>query len=266
MMPIASTAQKRTSQSPSERWSATSDRFASAFMAPSATSAAHFGLRMAMGSRVEPPPTWSGSQAKSSSPSWSRAATSAAWADAFSPQLPRHSAADARTAGLLSLRSSFSLPAEPMVSSGNRARIDRASARVCMSLSGRHLATRSPTTGLQASSPRPARALTAANRVSSLPSFAAMSLARLAPPPRLLSARQAAPCTSGDLSDMRPVTVASWSLAPIMPNAWIATTLTCSSFEGVSAMSFVSLSPYFRPSSPKAPMALAAAARTFALA
>mmetsp|Transcript_99021 Transcript_99021/g.263111 ORF Transcript_99021/g.263111 Transcript_99021/m.263111 type:complete len:219 (-) Transcript_99021:438-1094(-) len=218
MMPRASTAQKRTSQSPSAQLSPTSDICASAFMAPSATSAAHLGLRMAMGSRVEPPPTCKGIQDKSSSPSFRRAATSDAWAEAFSPQFPRQSAAVARTAGLLSFMSSLSLPAELRVSSGSFARMESASARVCESLSLRHFATRSPTTGLHASSSSAAKALTAANRVLSLPSFAAMSLAMLEPP-RQLSARHAAPCTSGDLSAMSPVTVESWSLAPIMPKA-----------------------------------------------
>mmetsp|Transcript_11166 Transcript_11166/g.35445 ORF Transcript_11166/g.35445 Transcript_11166/m.35445 type:complete len:278 (+) Transcript_11166:659-1492(+) len=265
MMPMASTAQKRTSQSPSERLSATSASCASAFMAPSATSAAHLGLRMAIGSRAEPPPTWRGSQVRSSSVSLRRAATSAAWEAAFTPQFPRHSAAQARTAGLLSLRSSLSLPAEAMASSGSLARMASASARVCESLSHKHLATSSPATGLQASSPNAARALTAENRVSSLSSFFAMSPAMLAPP-RVLRARQAAPCTSGDLSDRSPVTVDSWSVAPIMPKAWMATTLACSSAGCVSAMSFASLSPYLRPASPKAPMAPAAAPRTFALA
>mmetsp|Transcript_160491 Transcript_160491/g.389832 ORF Transcript_160491/g.389832 Transcript_160491/m.389832 type:complete len:241 (-) Transcript_160491:279-1001(-) len=234
-------------------------------MAPSATSAAHFGFRIAMGSRVEPPPIWRGSQAKSSSSSLRRAATSEAWEEALPPQLPRLSAAAARTAGFLSFSSSLILPAELKVSSGNLARMPMASARVCESPSLRHLATMSPTTGLQASSPKAARAVMAENRVPSLLSFAAMSLARLSPPPKLLRARQAAPCTSGDLSAIRLVTVASWSLAPIMPSAWMATTFTCSSAEEVSEMSFASLSPYFRPSSPKAPMAPTAAARTFAL-
>mmetsp|Transcript_25271 Transcript_25271/g.58896 ORF Transcript_25271/g.58896 Transcript_25271/m.58896 type:complete len:222 (+) Transcript_25271:701-1366(+) len=221
MIVSASTAQKRTSQSGSLRKSATSTIWASTFMAPSATSAAHLGLRMAMGSREEPPPTCSGIQARSSSGSCKSAATSGACAAAFSPQLPKHRAAAARIAGFASFSSSLSLEAEVLrVSSGSLERMDSDSERVCMSGSQRHFETMSLTQDLHASSPMAAKALMAENRVFSLPSFVAMSPAKLAPTePKLLNARHAAPWTSGEASVMSPETTVVCSVAPIMPRA-----------------------------------------------
>mmetsp|Transcript_102428 Transcript_102428/g.330433 ORF Transcript_102428/g.330433 Transcript_102428/m.330433 type:complete len:244 (-) Transcript_102428:323-1054(-) len=235
-------------------------------MAPSATRAAHFGFRMAMGSLVEPPPTCRGSHVSSSSPSFKSSATSLAWPAAFSPQLPRQRAAEALTAGVLCFRSSLSLEAEPITSSGMPASRDRASERVCMSGSAMQLETISATCGLQASSPMAARAVTAAQRVPLPLSFAATSEAMLVPAfPRPLRARQAAPCTSGDSSFRSPVMSVVWSWAPIMPSACTATTLACSSAGFVSAMALASAPLYLAPSSPNAPRAAAAAMRTLTL-